>query len=641
MLNTIEVTVEEILKPRLKEPFPDTPEFWTCTKTGLVVPKYEATNLAYRESLLTQAENDYGLQDDIMAACAASFLYWINALVFTFHQFDEEGETGRRIISPTEHVPFITWEIQDELCDLFEVHLEKGQDILINKSRKMGASWLCILFIHWLWLFGKRSPQLLELSRTEDYVDKSGNMKALFQRHDYVNNWLPEWMVPPGVNPGGKYRTKMHMMNIYTGGCIDGESTTKHAASGDRRLVTLLDEFAKVTDNARMMRSATRDASYMRIVNSTVAGPGTEYSKWKNSGKILVFPLMWWEHPDMGYNRYAVQDSVTKCWKIRSPYYDAEEKVRSPQEMARELDAEDLEAGSMFFTASNIEKHIALFVRKPLLQWRVRFRKNIADDMVHDIIRRKDRTKVETTRIKNGPLRIWVRLPAGRPDQTKDYVFGIDLSKGQGASNSVISVKCVQNGEKIMEWRDANTPPYEMARIVVALAIWCGGRRKLPFIKWEKNGPGYDFGKIMVKKYHYPFYYRDVKHGNIRDKQTKKYGWQSTTEAKFELLTAYDRALANGTYINPSEWALNEAKMYVHLDSGGIGPACLVEENASARKTHGDVVIADALTIGEGRKARLKERKLLPPPGTVGYRIRMRKEAKKRPTGHRRVFNFG
>jgi len=632
------VAVKEILKPHLREPFPDVPEYWTCAKTGLVVPKYETTNLAYRIDLLTQAENDTGLQEDLMAACKESLLYWINAFGWTYKQVDERGDTGQRMAAEHAHVPFITWEIQDDLCGRLEWHLENAKDILINKSRQMGASWICAMFMHWLWLFRPES-QLLEMSRVEDYVDKPGNMKALFQKHDYVNNWLPEWMVPPDCLYGQKNRTKMHLKNVLNNNSLDGESTTKHAASGDVRLVGLLDEFAKV-EHGRMMRSASRDACLMRIVNSTVAGPGTEYSKWKNDGTIIVFPLMWWEHPDKGKGRYVVQDDVTKCWKIRSPYYDAENKVRSPQEMARELDAEDLEAGSMFFTASNIERHLAIFARKPFLRWQVKFRKNISDDIIPDIIRKRDRTRVETIRTNKGALRIWIRLPGGRPDQTKDYVFGIDLSKGQGASNSVISVKCVQSGEKIMEWRDANTPPYEMARTVAALAIWCGGRRKLPFIKWENNGPGWDFGRIIVKKYHYPFYYRTVKPGNVRDKQTKRYGWHSSTEAKFELLTEYDRALANGTYINPSEWALNEMKMYVHYDSGGVGPACMVEENASARKTHGDVVIADALTIGEGKKVRYKERKLLPPPGTVGYRIRMRKNARKKPTGHRRAFDF-
>ena len=577
-----------------------------------------------------------------MAACRESLLLWTNLFVWTFHQFDEEGETGQRIESPNEHMPFITWEVQDDLCNQFEWCLRNGKDILVNKSRKMGASMLCIQFMHWLWLFGKKSPQLLELSSTEDYVDKAGNMKALFQRHDYVNNWLPEWMVPPGVHAGGKYRTKMHMMNVLTGACIDGESTTEHASSGDRRKVTLLDEFAKVTKNATLMRSATRDASYMRIVNSTVSTPGSEYSKWKNSGLIKVFPLMWWDHPEMGKNRYVVQDPITQCWKIRSPYYDAEEKVRSPQEMARELDAEDLEAGSAFFSMGSIERHIALFSRKPFLEWEINLSKKIPEAAIKDVIKTKDITKVVSKRKSGSPLRIWTNLKGGRPDQTKDYVFGIDISKGQGASNSVISVKCVQTGEKVMEWRDANTPPYEMAKVAVALALWVGGRRKLPFLKWEMNGPGWDFGRKIVKDYHYPFYYRQVKPGNIRDKKTKKYGWSAGRGSKEELLTAYDRALSNGSFINPSAFGLNEAKMYIYYPDGGIGPACLGEEYSSARKTHGDVVIADALASSEGRKgARAIDKGPTPGPGTVGYRLAIKKKARIRSKGSRKVFNFG
>ncbi|KKL57524.1 hypothetical protein LCGC14_2234530, partial [marine sediment metagenome] len=50
-------------------------------------------------------------------------------------------------------------------------------------------------------------------------------------------------------------------------------------------------------------------------------------------------------------------------------------------------------------------------------------------------------------------------------------------------------------------------------------------------------------------------------------------------------------------YINHCIWALEEAKNYVYYDGGGCGPADLVEESSSAKKTHGDCVIADALTI--------------------------------------------
>ena len=91
--------------------------------------------------------------------------------------------------------------------------------------------------------------------------------------HDKINEWLPDWMLPPDCLVGDKHRTKMHMHNVLTGATIDGESTTKHAGSGDRRLVALLDEFAKVEFGGEM-RSATRDVALMRIINSTPAGAG-------------------------------------------------------------------------------------------------------------------------------------------------------------------------------------------------------------------------------------------------------------------------------------------------------------------------------------------------------------------------------
>ena len=71
----------------------------------------------------------------------------------------------------------------------------------------------------------------------------------------------------------------MHWENPITGSVLDGESTTKHAARGDRRLICLLDEFGAV-QNGSQMRSASRDAALVRIVNSTAVA-GSEYNIWK------------------------------------------------------------------------------------------------------------------------------------------------------------------------------------------------------------------------------------------------------------------------------------------------------------------------------------------------------------------------
>ncbi len=617
------------LRPALKSPFPGNVQYWTDPKTGLVVPKREQENIEYRINLLRKAETDTVLQNDLMAACKESQLFWINTFCFTYHQFDVDITTGKRIDAKQAHRPFITWDIQDDLFNIFEWCLANASDILIDKCRDMGASWACVDFIHWLWLF-RPDSMLLELSRTEDYVDKSGNMKALFQKHDYINNWLPSWMIPPLCHSGEKNRTKMHLINVLNNSVIDGESTTENAASGDRRLVSLLDEFAKV-EKGTLMRSATRDASYMRIINSTPAGPGTEYSKWKNSGKIKVFILPFEEHPEKGYGRHVVKTD-TGGYEIRSPWFDEEEKVRSPKELAREVLRQDIESGDTFFTTHNIDKHIAMYAREPNLRMSVKFKDNVSKEQVSRIIRSKNLEEVSFRHDSNGPLRIWTNLILGRPDQSKSYIYGIDVSKGQGASNSVISCKCKETGEKIWVWRDANTPPYDLAFITMALAIWTGGANpnKLPFLKWENNGPGYDYGKLIAKVFKYPFFFRKEEMGTISERKTQSYGWHNSTRSKEELLAVYDRLLAHGGYINHSKWGLEEAKLYIYYSSGGVGPAGLTEENASAKKTHGDEVMADALSLDDKDVPKAKPEKDKIPENSTGFRLQQAKNRNKK-----------
>ncbi len=616
--------ITDTYKPSLKTPFPSGNRYWTCNKTGLIVPKLEDENRVWKEELLLQAENDTILQADLLAACRDSLLYWVNAFVWTYHQFDVDPITGKRIESLSPYVPFITWEIQDDLFNTFEECLKEAIDILISKCRDMGASWCCVAFLHWLWLFHSKGPQLLEMSRTRDYVDQTGNYKALFQKHDKINQWLPSWMLPPDCLPDEKYRTKMHMHNVLTGATIDGESTTEFAGSGDRRLVVLLDEFAKVKFGTAM-RSATRDVGLMRIINSTPFGAGTEYSQWKRSGQIKVFHLPYWEHPEKGAGRHIVEKEHGG-WEIKSPWFKIEESVRSKKELAQEVLAQDVESGDVFFTLNNFEKHKAMFACEPISRFNIDLKSNIANEEVGNYIKQRDYNCVNIHRSVKGPLRVWTHLLMDRPDQSKSYRLGIDISKGQGASNSVISVKCRETGEKIAEWRDANTPPYEAARVAVAIALWCGGKlpHRLPFMKWEMNGPGWDFGRMVVKIFGYPHYYKKQTTGQVVNKETKKYGWHSSPDAKSELLYLYDSVMAHGGYINHSEFALDEAFYYIHYTGGGIGPATLVQESLSAKKTHGDCVIADALTLEEGKVTLLavKAKNILPPPGSCGYRMR-------------------
>ena len=102
--------------------------------------------------------------------------------------------------------------------------------------------------------------------------------------------------------------------------------------------------------------------------------------------------------------------------------------------------------------------------------------------------------------------------------------------------------------------------------------------------------------------------------------------------------------MAHGGFINHSEFALEEALYYIHFPDGYVGPATLVQENSSARKTHGDCVIADALTLEEGKVAVLpsKAGKMEPPVGSTGHRMKMilRKKRIGQKRSWRHKYNF-
>ena len=196
-----------------------------------------------------------------------------------------------------------------------------------------------------------------------------------------------------------------------------------------------------------------------------------------------------------------------------------------------------------------------------------------------------------------GKWRIWCNLTNGRPDQSKTYTFGVDISKGQGASNSVISVICDQTKMKVAEYADPLIKPFELAKVACAAAVWFGGIKPV-FIIWENNGdPGLGFGDQLVNKYKYPSIYFDRAKGTIAQKVGKRYGWRSDPEKKAVLINSLARAYTHGGFINPSEEAIDEAMMYIRYEGGGIGPSNLLKESESARKTHGDRVIADMLCV--------------------------------------------
>ena len=173
---------------------------------------------------------------------------------------------------------------------------------------------------------------------------------------------------------------------------------------------------------------------------------------------------------------------------------------------------------------------------------------------------------------------------------------------------------------------------------------WWVQSEETSVFKVGENGPGWDLGRILVKKYHYPYYYTEEKVGTtgsgIPKKGEKKYGWQASNQAKSELLGLYNKLLAHGGYINHDKKGLEQAKLYIHYPGGGCGPADLVFESSTARALHGDIPIADALTLEDERVPKGKHKGPVAPYNSFAWRKNNFMKKKLKPKGWRKKFDF-
>jgi hypothetical protein len=569
---------------------------------GLVIPKRKDLNLIWRRDVLNRAKTSNIARSAIRSASANDLLYWINLAVWTFHQ-KQVDEQAREVsvVGEATHQPFITWKCQDECLADIDRGIATGTDVLIRKSRDMGASWLVVIKFMHSWLFVPRSGFLM-LSRKEALVDRRGDPDSLFEKCRYILKWLPEWMRPRGMRD-----LKCHLENLDNGCTIEGESTNESAGQASRRTATLLDEFARIPNGAEIDRS-TADTTACRIFNSTPQGPNTAFRHIRrdmDSGRRrgIVSVLPWWRHPDKGRGAtLTAGDGSTPRWT--NPWYELQCRRRSKTDIARNLDMDDDGAGGQFFDPGTIELLRSKHCVEPLEVGNL-----VVEDMNEEQRQRGIRERRHSlVRLVGNPghgaWRFWFRpgsytdragtvQPGPRPPQDTYYIFGCDISAGSGSSASVLSVRDHFSGRIVAKWWDVFTSPEDFAVHAAWASIWFGGLRPAIIVP-EVNGPGVIFCRKLVGLGCPGLYYQTVEDERTR-RVTKKWGWHSSRETKELLLGQYRDALTTGRLVNPCDEGMQEALYYSYDSKGRLDPGETEEGEASA--LHGDHVIADALTL--------------------------------------------
>jgi len=617
-----------------------------------LVPKDFAANLRFRRSLLLEGATDPLAAGQLWAMCAEDPLFYVNTFCWT--------QDPRQLPS---QLPFITYDFQDELFDdLFDAiaHPERKQDLGIEKTRCMGASWCLLTAIEQAWHFSPYALSFGCCSRGEAYVDKRGEPKSLFWKLDYLHDNQPRWLLPPGRDLGwaDPNRKLLSFRNAATGSTISGEATTGDFFRGGRLTFLLLDEYAtvEVADGYRGLR-ATRDVTNCRAFNSTPKGTGTAFYDVIHNSAAKRVTLHWREHPvyrrglytsrqvgkeyvlDLLDREFTGQVDVLRKdsedreiqrlefpaeypfildGKLRSPWYDSEcARCVNETEIAQELDIDYLGSDYQFFPSDMIEKLIAETCQRPVLRGDLEYDSGTLEPLAFRVD------------VQHGRLELWFDLPGAddlradfSPLEGRRFGLGSDIGFGTGASNSATSIADLDTGEKVAVWRDSHTDPDEFADITVALARWFNGGK----MGWDATGaPGRKFTLRVLERGYSNLFYRETE-DSIRRRVSDQPGVFLSPEEKYVLLKDYRRALDERKFTNRSEPGLRECMQFIVEPGGKIEhvQALNSQDPRGAREAHGDEAIADAvlskLVTGVSQQGPAPEPE--PPYMSIAWRLR-------------------
>lgn len=323
-------------------------------------PRSLLENSQYRCAMMEEAE-DKNYQAVLYRKCKEDIIFWINLFCWT---------KDPRITTDT--LAFICYDsYQEDYILKIQEAIDTGHDLLTDKTRDMGVSWMILYVFTHKWLFETGSDFRVG-SRKEDFVDKLNDIDTLLEKVRFNLKHQPIWLLPKKFN-FNEHCGYMRIINPDNGNAIVGESANEFFGSGGRRKAILLDEFAKwETKVAEAAWTATADVTKCRLPVSTPVGSGNKFAMLANgtAEKIEKISLHWTLHPEKSKGAYYLNADIKipipdskrafQLWKsgirVRSPWYDNEAERRSEADLAQEIDIDYLKSGYPFFSLIELNK---------------------------------------------------------------------------------------------------------------------------------------------------------------------------------------------------------------------------------------------------------------------------------------------
>lgn len=210
-------------------------------------------------------------------------------------------------------MPFMLFPRQEELIEFLYLCFTEKEDGLIEKARDMGATWVCVCFSVWLFLFFPGSA-IGWGSRRSDLVDELGNPDSIFEKMRIVLRNLPPFFLPSEFSID-EDAPSMKILDRKNGSTIAGE-TGDNIGRGGRSTVFFKDESAHY-ERPEKIEAALGDNTDVQIDISSVNGTGNVFYRRRNAGeewfpgkkmpkkRTRVFVMDWKDHPAKTDEWYA------------------------------------------------------------------------------------------------------------------------------------------------------------------------------------------------------------------------------------------------------------------------------------------------------------------------------------------------
>ena len=628
--------------------------FWNRVPTSLV------DNSAFRRRILDITYGDRELQREAWIACSRDIVFFINAFCWILEARDNaDWQLGKKTLE--KQLPFILRDYQKNVIDDLLGSLGR-EDIIVDKSRETGVTWILIAVATWDWMFHGQT-HIGFVSKDEDAVASEFNPDSLFNKVGFILRHLPTWM-----RPKFEWRKADNVIkNVENDSTISGYAATGEVARGGRKRWMLFDEFHSFPagdDKAALDSSSA--VTYSRVFVSTPnrkrGTAGAYYDLVTDDSKDCLKVVVDWKDDKekrVGlYHSERINDSETftlvindeKFWnrfknddgtyrspvkkgnyefkldgKTRSLYYDAYCKRPgvTARSVASELDRNFAGAAEALCDLDVINRAIER-AKEPTLTGEL-----FPDPTKHG-------EWIFDWSIPEGSVKMWCDLKDGRPP-VGEYAAGQDISAGTAgnwSSYSAFEVFDKKTGEHVFEWRSNRVDPIRFAGLSVWLCQWFWDAFMIP----EINGP---LGTLFIQEVinlHYPFVCKRKKAGIRAPVVTDLLGYYNPDRG-LSLLSNMEGALRSGRAHAHSKLALREMTRYVYGPEGTVlhTSASSEEEMSGKGKAHGDAAIAMCCGwygVGEWPATKPEEKPKEPKRGSYHER-RQRYEERNRRLGEK------